>query len=343
MKQRSFKQLLSLPLVLTATLLTLQAQSVELQYAPTDGAVFNVVETVTRVATPSEADPVTDVRQRESVVTIAAATAPDPNTSTTTPESTDETVPDSTAFSNSVLINSQSLKRNDDVVASPMHAALSGLDLTYHLDANGKLLEIAGYEKLGDSISAALPDKLAGTLLKLVNPDTLLHQDKASYEEVYGPFTTGSITPVANAVSAAIQALPYEGSVVLYTVETIESLATEGKVRVSRTFNTDAAALATQFDGLEEATILATQGTLTATLPTTYASASVSGSETVLVQVSGALVESRTYELDSEWTLQAPAGTTPATHRVKDTKQFTVTAVPVSADATDDATTSTEP
>ena len=343
MKQRSFKQLLSLPLALTATLLTLQAQSVELQYAPTDGAVFNVVETVTRVTTPNEADPVTDVRQRESIVTIAAATVPDSDTSTTTPESTAETVPDSTAFSNNVLINSQSLTRNGDIVASPMHAALSGLVLTYHLDAKGKLLEIAGYEKLGDAVAAALPDKLAGTLLKLVNPDTLLHQDNANYDEVYGPFTTGSITPVANAVSATIQALPYEGSVVLYTVETIESLATEGKVRVSRTFNTDAAALATQFDGLEEATILATQGTLTATLPTTYASASVSGSETALVQVSGALVESRTYELDSEWTLQAPAGTTPATHRVKDTKQFTVTAVPVSADATDDATTSTEP
>lgn len=332
MKQRSFKHLLSLPLVLTAALLTLQAQPVELQYAPADGAVFNVVETVSRVTTASGADPVTDVRQRESIVTIAAVTASDSNSSTTTTEPTGEAVPESTAFSNNVVINSQSLTRNDDIVASPMHAALSGLDLTYHLDANGKLLEIAGYEKLGDSISAALPDKLAGTLLKLVNHDTLLYRDKANYEEVYGPFTTGSVTPVVNAVSAAIQALPYEGSVVLFAVETIESLAADGKIRVTRSLNTDAAALASQFDGLEEATILATQGTLTATLPANCTSASVSGSETVLVQVSGALVESRTLELDSEWTLQAPDGTTAATHRVKDTKEFTVTNVPVSVD-----------
>ena len=338
MNRRSSKQWLSLPCLWALTLLTAQAQPVELEYAPQDGAVFNVVETVTRVTSVTGADPaidpVTDVRMRESVVTVAAAAVPDPETVITTPGLTVDVVPDSTAFSNKVTIQSQSLTRNDNAVASPLHAALSGLELTYHLDDQGNLLEIAGYEGVRDAMTAKLPDKLAATLLKLVNHETLRHQDRASYEEVHGPFTEGSVTPVVNEVSAAVHALPSEGSVVLYAVSTIESLADEGKIRITRAFNSDAAALAMQFNGLEEATILEAQGMLASTLPETYASATVSGSEQVLVQTSGALVESRTLELVAEWTLQAPEGTTPEMHKVEKTKQFTASAVEMPPDPT---------
>ena len=183
-------------------------------------------------------------------------------------------------------------------------------------------------------MAAKLPDKLAATLLKLVNHDTLRHQDRASYEEVHGPFTGGSVTPVSNEVSAASHALPSEGSVVLYAVSAIEAVADEDKIRLTRTFNSDAAALAMQFDGLEEATILEAKGMLASALPETYASASVSGSEEVLVQTGGALVESRTLELVAEWTLQAPEGTTPEVHKVEETRQFTASAVEMPADTT---------
>ena len=337
MNRRSFKQWLSLPCLWTVALLTVQAQPVELEYAPDDGAVFNVVETVTRVTSVTGADPavdpVTDVRMRESVVTVAAAAVPDPDTVITTGGLTVDVVPDSTAFSNKVTIQAQSLTRNDNAVASPLHAALSGLELTYHLDDQGKLLEIAGYEGVRAAMTAKLPDKLAATLLKLVNHETLRHQDRASYEEVHGPFTEGSVTPVVNEVSAASHALPSEGSVVLYSVSTIAAVPDEDKIRLTRTFNSDAAALAMEFDGLEEATILEAQGMLASTLPDTYASATVSGSEEVLVQTGGALVESRTLMLVAEWTLQAPDGTTPEVHKVEETREFTATAVEVQADA----------
>ena len=225
MNRRSFKQWLSLPCLWSVALLTVQAQSVELQYAPQDGAVFNVVEKVERVTTPPGDNPVTvtDVRERESVVTVAAAAVPDPDTVITTPGLTVDVIPDSTAFSNKVTIESQSLTRNGAVVASPLHAVLSGLELTYHVDAQGNLLEIAGYDGVRDAMTAKLPDKLAATLLKLVNHDTLRHQDRASYEEVHGPFTEGSVTPVENEVSAASHALPSEGSVVLFAVTNITS------------------------------------------------------------------------------------------------------------------------
>ena len=337
MNRRSFKQWLSLPCLWTVALLTVQAQPVELEYAPDDGAVFNVVETVTRVTSVTGADPavdpVTDVRMRESVVTVAAVSVPDPDTVITTPGLTVDVIPDSTAFSNKVTIQSQSLTRNDNAVASPLHAALSGLELTYHVDNQGNLLEIAGYDGVRDAMTAKLPDKLAATLLKLVNHETLRHQDRASYEEVHGPFTEGSVTPVANDVSAASHALPSEGSVVLYAVTTIAAVPDEDKIRLTRTFNSDAAALAMQFDGLEEATILEAQGMLAQTLPETYASATVSGSEEVLVQTSGALVESRTLMLVAEWTLQAPEGATAETHKVEETREFTASAVEMPAEA----------
>lgn len=330
MNRRSFKQWLSIPCLWAVALLTVQAQPVELQYAPQEGTVFNVVETVTRVTTPPGDDPVTvtDVRQRESVVTVAAVAVPDPETVVTTPGLTVEVVPDSTAFSNKVTIESQSLTRNGAVVASPLHAVLSGLELTYHVDAQGSLLEIAGYDGVRDAMTAKLPDKLAATLLKLVNHDTLRQQDRASYEEVHGPFTEGSVTPVVNEVSAAIHALPSEGSVVLFAVTKITSDdPDEGKVTLSRTFNSDAAALAMQIDDLDEATILQAQGMLASMLPETYASASVAGSEKVVVQTSGALVEYRTLDLVAEWTLAASEGTTPETHRVEETREFTASAV----------------
>ena len=336
MNRRSFKQWLSLPCLWSVALLTVQAQSVELGYSPQDGAVFNVVETVKRVTTPpgDDATTVTDERTRESVVTVAAVAVPDPDTVITTPGLTVDVIPDSTAFSNKVTIESQSLTRNGAVVASPLHAVLGGLELTYHVDAQGNLLEIAGYEGVRDAMTAKLPDKLAATLLKLVNPETLRHQDRASYEEVHGPFTEGSVTPVENEVSAASHALPSEGSVVLFAVTTIESDPDEGTITLTRTFNSDAAALAMQIDDLEEATILEAQGMLSSMLPETYASATVSGSETVVVQTSGALVESRTLTLVAEWTLQAPEGTTPDTHRVEDTKTFMATAVEMAPDPT---------
>ena len=311
MNRRSFKQWLFLPCLLTGALLTAQTppQDVTLSYAPSDGAAFDVVETLTHVTSGTGEDTVTDVRRRESVVRVAAATERE-----------------ATAFSNTVTIRSQSLTRNDSDIASPLHAALGGLELTYHLGTNGNLLEIEGYERLGDAMAAKLPDGLAATLLKLVNHETLRHQDRASYEEIYGPFTQGSITPIVNQVSAASHALPREGSVVLYAVLTI-AVRQDEKIELTRVFDSDAAALATGIEGLDQATIEAAAGTLVPMLPQTYASARVSGRESVLVQPSGALVESRSFNLSAEWTLQADEGADPPTFRVSDTKSFTATAV----------------
>ncbi len=324
MNRKPVRQWIFLTPVLTAALLTLQAQSVDLQYAPEDGAIFDVVETVTHSRSDAGGQPVTDVRRRRSLVTVAAVPAPMPGGEEPMAAAA---VPDGTAFSNRVTIVSQSLTRNGDAIISPVHAALAGLELVHHLDANGKLLAIAGYESLDAAMAAKLPDKFAGTLAKLVNAGALRHRDEAGYQEIYGPFTKGSITPVANAVSTASQPLPAGGSLPLFTVSNIEA-ASEGMIVVKRAFSSDAAALAAQFEGVDAAAILATQGEITAMLPESCASASISGSEEVLVQASGALVEFRSHSLSYAWTGKAPAGQVPVTHQVTEKREFTATRRP---------------
>lgn len=323
MNRRTFRQGLSLLCLLTVALLAAQAQPVALTYSPADGAVFDVVEKATRVTSVTGEASVTDERKRESRVTVAAAAAPGPNEVAP--------VPAPPPFSNTVAIVSQSVTRNGQAVTSPLHWALSGLALTYDLAADGSLLGISGYEGLGEAMAQRLPDKLAATLLKLVSSDSLLQQDRASYEEVHGPFVGASLTPAVNQVSAAVHALPSEGTVVVYAVTTIEALA-DSAIQITRTFNSDAAALAAKFDGLEEATISAARGTLTSMLPATYASASVSGDEAVIVATSGALVESRTFEWRSEWTPTVSEGETPRVHVVEERKEFAATDVTPPAD-----------
>ncbi|MCY4189123.1 MAG: hypothetical protein OXD30_11635 [Bryobacterales bacterium] len=325
MNRKPVRKWIFLTPALTAALLTLQAQSVDLQYAPADGAYFQVVETETHSRSDAGGQPVTDVRQRMSFVTVAAVPAPMPGEKPTA-AAPDAAVPAGTAFSNRVTITSQSLTRNGDAIISPVHAALAGLELVYHLDANGKLLAIAGYEGLDAAMAAKLPDKFAGTLAKLVNASALRHRDETGYQEVYGPFTEGSITPVANAVSAASQPLPAGGSLPLFAVSNIEATS-EGMIVVRRAFSSDAAALAAQFEGVDAAAILATQGEITAMLPESCTSASISGSEEVLVQASGALVEFRSHSLSYAWTDKAPAGQVPVTHQVTERREFTAAAV----------------
>lgn len=344
MNRRFHRCWLSLPALLSAALLTLQAQQVTpptqevtLQYAPADGQQFEVVETVTRIADLGGPGPTHEVRQRDSLVEVAAVSAPDANTENQ--GMTVDPVPESTAFSNRVTILSQSLTRNDEEIVSPMYAALSGLALTYHLNVKGQLLEIAGYEGLGAAMAERLPDKLASTLSKLVNQSTLRHQDRASYEEVYGPYAEGSVTPVVNAVSAVSHALPQEaGSVPLYAVSTIERTP-DGKINVRRWFDSDSERLAAQIDGLDEAAILAVRGELEAEFPATYRDVSVSGHEEVDVQVAGALVERRILALTTTWSIVESEGATPITRRVEVTREFEATPVPVS----DEATTETQP
>lgn len=303
---------LNMPSLLAGALLTLQADPIALQYSPSPDAAFDIRERVTRVTTASGEDPVTDVRERNSRLVIAT--------------------PSDTSYANTVTIVSQTLMRNGNPIVSPVYAAMAGLTLTYELDLDGRLVEITGYEQLKDAMSAKLPEKLAGTLLKLLNYDSLRSKDRSSYNEVHDQYAGASIELVTDRASVASHALPYDGSVPLYAASTIEYTDDSTMIRVTRTYNSDAAALAAQFETITEEDLTTLRGTLMQVLPENYESASVSGTEETLVHISGPLVHSRTVNLAYSFTLTPPAGAEPIPFAVTVTEE--IAAAPAAQETT---------
>ena len=199
---------------------------------------------------------------------------------------------------------------------------MAGLTLTYELDSAGRLVDITGYDQLTDAMSAKLPDKLASTLLKLLSYDSRRSKDRNSYNEVHGEYAGASVELVTNQPSLASHALPHEGSVPLYAVSTIERTDDNTMIRVTRTYNSDAAALAEQFESIAEVDLMALTGTPMSVLPENCESATVSGTEETLVHINGPLVSSRTVSLDYSFTLTPQAGDSPTSLSVSDTKEF---------------------
>ena len=93
-------------------------------------------------------------------------------------------------------------------------------------------------------------------------------------------------------------------------------------IRVTRTYNSDAAALAEQFESIAEADLVALTGTPMSVLPENCESATVSRTEEALVHINGPLVSSRTVSLDYSFTLTPQAGDSPTSLSVSDTKEF---------------------
>ena len=323
--------------------MVLQAETVEFEYSTTADSVFEITETVTRVTTEPEQDAVTDVRTRKSLLTIVEpSSASDGNTVTSFSGTAQPVVArqqaDSPAYENTLVIGSETLTRNDNPIVSPVYAAMAGLTLTYNLDSDGKLIDITGYEQLTDAMSEKLPGKLASTLSKLLSLDSLRGKDEDSYNELHGPYAGASVELGADQESVSSHALPFAGSVPLFAVSSVTRSDDNAKIQVSRTYNSDAATLAGEFDSVTEEDLTGLQGELTADLPEGYASVSVSGTETADIEVSGSLVTERTIVLEYSLTPVASGSETPAATTVKVTREFLATPV-----ATDDSEAEADP
>lgn len=282
--------------------------TVEVEYAPEDGAVYDITERTTRISTVGDADPVTDVRERASELVIAES------------EGEDE---DEDGYMNRMTIVSESLSRNGNAIPSPLFPALAGLELVYEVASDGSLTAITGHEGLTAAIASIFPDKLAGTLDALLNHDALRQQDARRYSEVHGPYIGASVTLVENEASAASQMLPSGGSMPVYTLTTITQDEEEGTLTVKRVHSSDAEALAEGVDTVTEDDLLDLSEDLEEDLPTAHASAAVSGMEETTVETSGALVTSRTVEMRYEHTPRQPPGTDTFTNSLDVTEVYT--------------------
>ena len=325
--------------VLAGAVMVLQAQTVEFDYGPAAGSAFDITEKVTRVTTEPEQDSVTDVRTRMSRLTVAAASdTSHGNTATSFSGSAEPLVArqhGSTAYENTLVIGSETLTRNGNPIVSPVHSAMVGLTLTYKLDSDGRLEDVTGYKQLTAAMTRRLPDRLASTLSKLLSLDSLRSRDAASYNELNGPYAGASIELGAEQVSLARHALPYAGSVALFAVSTVTRSDDATMIHVRKTYNNDSEALAGQFESVTEEALATLKGT--PPLPDLidgYAAVSVSGTETVDIEVSGSLVSARTIVLEYSLTPVASGSETPAATTVTVTKEFLAT--PVSTDDSQD-------
>ena len=274
--------------LLTAGSLALQAQTVQIQYAPPPGTPIGVQETVTRVTTEAGGAPVTDVRVRQGAMIP---------------------VPMETGYANGFLVASSTLSRNGNAIVSPVLASMTGLTLSYVTDPAGRLVDIRGYEQLSAAMSQLLPEKLATTLSSLLSVDLLKQRDMAAYNEVHGPYAGGSIQLGAEQISVAAHELPHGGTLPLFAVTSAGPGDDGTTVQIGRTFNSDANALAAQFESVTAEALTGLTAAMTfPDLQEQYASATVSGSEQVVVQVNGALVSLRRKEMNYSVSRIMPAG-----------------------------------
>ncbi len=278
--------------------------SVKIEYAPEDGAIYDIIDRVTRVTVSGSSDPVTDVRERTSQLVIGQA---------------------EDGFANRVTIGSQSLTRNGQPIASPVFPALAGLALVYEVDAGGALTGITGYEAIGESMAAIFPAKLASTLDSLLSHEALAQRDAERYGEIHGPYAGAPVLKlVENEASAAVRSLPSGGSLPVYTLTTVSQ--SEGTVTVRNAYSSDAMMLAGEMEGITEESLTALAAGLTADLPPAYASAMITGSEVTVIDVAGALVTARTVLMLYQHTLRqapgTPAGVAAVTNSLEVTSEF---------------------
>ena len=287
--------------------------TVVLEYAPADKSMFAITETFTRQTAAGEPDPVVDKRERTGTLQVARVT-----------EGPDE------SYANLLTVTSQTLKRNDLDIPSPVNAAMMGLTLTYKLSKEGRLTSITGYEGLAKKMRDRFGKQVADTMIRLLSIEALKLGSEKSYKALYEGLIGKSVTVGATSVSAHAQPLPYGGSKTVYAVES-STRDMDGTLKLTRTYNSDATALADAFDSVEAATLemAETEAGVTDMLPENHASASVAGTWETAIDPSGLLIESHAMTMAYTLTLNDPDGGGPTSVTITDASSFEV--VPVIA------------
>ena len=284
---------------------TLSAETVELLYAPSDGAVFDVSETTERQVVATNRDTVTDSRTRLSRVRV---------------ERLEE------GFSNRTTILSVTLLRNGSNVSSPVFSAMSNLELDYRLDDEGNLVGITGYDQLPAATRATLPESLAKTLTGLLDYTSIQRAEENAYRRIYGALPERSLETGVAVASAATHVLPFGGSLPLYAVDILERRTDAAEtLKLTRRYHTDPVALAGEFEAIAESDLLATANGLQTMVPEGQSGVSVQGSVETLLDSDGLLVASQTATLEYNLSLSQSSGD-PVEVQVRETGRFSVKA-----------------
>lgn len=263
----------SIPVFLAAAAV-FGAEPVKVRYAPDDGEAFVSVSTVTRIADIGEQKPGLDVSKTKSRVVV---------------HRTED------GFENSVTVLSTEFEHDGRSIASPLFAAMMNFEVTYRLDAAGKLLAITGYEKLADALKAKFPAAISQAMAPLLNYHAMQLQATAEYRERYERFVGAVFTPGTTQTSVRAHALPYGGTIPVYVVTEVGGLSDCGQRRcleLEQTYNSDAEKLRGSID---VGALKAAAKDVKAEPPANYTMASVEGSGTIVLEPETLFVASRNF------------------------------------------------
>ncbi len=264
------------------------AEPVKVRYAPADGETFVVASTVTRTSTIGEKGPKTDVSKTKSRIVA---------------HRTDE------GFENAVTVLSARFEHEGHAIGSPLFTAMADLELTYRLDADGRLLAVTGYEKLADALKAKFPPAISQAMAPLLNYRSIRLRDEAEYRERYEEFIGKTFTPGAARASTKAYALPYGGTIPVYVITKVGSLKSYGRRRrleLQQTYSSDAEMLAASRGTFDEGALPAAANNVTAALPGNYTTASVDGSGEIVIEPDTLFVVSRNSSTDIELEISQP-------------------------------------
>lgn len=285
----------------------LVAEPVVLRYAPADESTFLITERFERETLVADREPVTDARDRLSRLRIRES---------------------GSGYENQITILSQTMSRNGHLVASPVFAAMSNLDLVQTLDESGMLIRIDGHEGLRSAMSSTLPEQLASTLAPMVNADSLRLEDEAEYRRVYGEVTGSSFEIGKPVTKAGMHPLPFAGQVPLHSVSVLERVDDgSGRLRLTSRCHTDPGALASEFESIGKEDLAANAAGLQAYLPENHASATVQGSVVTVIDLDGVLVAEQQWNFEYMLGLSEPEGR-PETYQIRETRSYTAQPIP---------------
>lgn len=260
------------------------AEPVEVLYAPADGETFVAASTVTRTTAIGGKEAKTDVSRKKSRVAV---------------HRTEE------GFENAVTVLSSRFEHEGHPIASPLFAAMEDLELTYRLDADGRLLGVTGYEKLADALKAKFPPAVSQAMAPLLDYRSVRLRDEAQYRQRHEEFLGRRFTPGAVQASAKAYALPYGGTIPLYVV-TETRRQDGGRLELRQTFGSDAEKLAAAHAAVDADDLRAAAKNIEAAPPKRYAAASVEGAGETVLEPDTLFIVSRNSSADIELEILQP-------------------------------------
>jgi len=143
-----------------------QLSSIQFEFNPPDGAVYEQTSTRTRTLEMASG-PRTDVSETKSRETVSKTG-------------------DGFAIKSKFLHST--ISRDGQPIANPISAAMEGLEVTFSIGPDGQLREIKGFSGIIDAVKAKFPGPVAQMMIPLFNEDSLVQRERAEWEGRVGGF-----------------------------------------------------------------------------------------------------------------------------------------------------------